>query len=164
MLPFVKNTATAIVTALTIASVAAAPAQAGKGDFARGVATAVVVGALIGAASQGHAQPRPQPQPEPVWGNGHGHHNNPPQVYYQPAPRISIYDTAAAVAFNSYSRGERRAIQRSLRAEGYYYGALDGSFGPSTYRAVAAYADDVGMGRSLRSAGGAYGVYDSLLY
>ena len=72
--------------------------------------------------------------------------------------------TAAAVAFNSYSRSERVAIQRQLSRQGYYYSSIDGSFGPGTYKAVAAYARDNGQGSQLASRNGAYAVYDGLIY
>ena len=73
-----------------------------------------------------------------------------------------IYGTAAAQAFNSYSSSERRLIQRRLSSYGYYRGGIDGSFGPGTYSAVVAYAQD--EGESLRSTASAFGVYDSLIY
>ena len=97
---------------------------------------------------------------------------------YQPAPRHphrgegrvigstqnSIYGTPAAQAFNSYGSRERRAIQSQLRAYGYYSGGIDGSFGPGTYRAVIAYARDTGGEGRLGDRGGAYGIFDSLIY
>ena len=72
--------------------------------------------------------------------------------------------SAAAQAFKSYSPTERRAIQRELARSGYYYGAIDGIYGPATYRAVAAYASDRGLTGRIDSASGAYTVYDSLIY
>lgn len=74
----------------------------------------------------------------------------------------SIYSTPAARAFQSYSLSERKAIQRNLRAWGYYRGGIDGSFGPGTYNAVVAYARDEGA--SLRNTASAYGVYDGMIY
>ncbi|AWB50180.1 hypothetical protein HYN69_02455 [Gemmobacter aquarius] len=99
----------------------------------------------------------------------------PPVVYQQPryvepvyAPRpthtTSVYRTAAAQAFNSYSLTERRAIQRRLAAQGYYYGGIDGSFGPGTYSAVASYAADLGVSQRLSSREGAFGIYDGLIF
>ena len=73
-----------------------------------------------------------------------------------------VIGTAAAQAFNSYSSSERRLIQRRLSSYGYYRGGIDGSFGPGTYSAVVAYAQD--EGESLRSTASAFGVYDSLIY
>ena len=55
-------------------------------------------------------------------------------------------------------------IQRRLSAYGYYNGGIDGSFGPGTYNAVVSYARDAGAGRNLSSTGGAYAVYDGLLF
>lgn len=160
MLPSVKTTLVAGIAALSVA-VTAVPAMAwGKKEqgFVAGVATAVIVDQLI----EGHRARR----------------GNPPPVYYAPAPRpappvyheprptysTSVYSTPAAQAFKSYSAGERRAIQRRLKASGYYYGGIDGAFGPGTYNAVAAYARDSGASGNLRSTGGAFALYDGLLF
>ena len=159
MLPAVKNTVIASVTAFALAISAAAPAHAfGKNErnFVAGAATALIINGLI---RQDRAIRQLQPryeQPRYVE----------PQPVYQPRPvyRTSVYDTAAAVAFNSYSRSERVAIQRQLSRQGYYHSSIDGSFGPGTYNAVAAYARDNGQGQQLASRNGAYAVFDSLIY
>ncbi len=78
------------------------------------------------------------------------------------APRVTR--TPAAYAFSSYSSSERRAIQRSLARAGYYYGPVDGAFGPGTYNATLEYARATGSANAIGSQAGAYGVYDSLLY
>lgn len=85
-------------------------------------------------------------------------------VYQDPVyqPRISVTRTPAATAFNSYAPSERRLIQRRLSRLGYYYGAIDGSFGAGTYNAVVAYARDQGGAVNNRNA--AYSVYDSLIF
>ena len=57
-----------------------------------------------------------------------------------------------------------RAIQRNLRAWGYYHGSIDGSFGPGTYRAVQAFARDEGALASLNTTAGAYSLYDGLIF
>ena len=149
-----KNTLVAGLTALSIAAIPASPALA-WGDkeqgFVAGVATAVIIDELLKnnrkarAYDRGHAAP----------------------VYVEPAPvyvpaHSSIYSTPAARAFQSYSLSERKAIQRNLRAWGYYRGGIDGSFGPGTYNAVVAYARDEGA--SLRNTASAYGVYDGMIY
>jgi hypothetical protein len=82
----------------------------------------------------------------------------------RPAVATSIYRTPAARAFQSYSPAERKAIQRQLRAWGYYRGGIDGSFGPGTYSAVVSYAADEGLSARLKDSNSAFGVYDSLLY
>ena len=156
MLPAVKNTVIAVVTAFALAVSAAAPAQAlGKNErnFLAGVAAALVIDGFIDrerdkrrAAAPRYVQPQPVYQPRPI--------------YQQP----SVYNTVAAQAFNSYSRSERLAIQRQLSRQGYYRSGIDGSFGPGTYNAVAAYARDIGATRQLASRDGAYGIYDGLLY
>ena len=195
MFKSVKTAAIATVTALSIAVTAAAPAQAlGKNErnFIKGVAAAVIVGALINQSQAQTRQPqpepvyrptpqpqphyRPRPQPEPQ------HHYRPrpqpePQHHYRPrhdqhhqtSGRVigsnnSVHATIAAQSFNSYSVAQRRAIQSRLRAFGYYNGGIDAAFGPGTYRAVVAYARDSGGERQLQSRAGSFGVYDSLLY
>lgn len=144
-----KSSAVAALTALSIAAVPAAPAQA-WGDkeqgFVAGVATAVIIDEIL-KQSRRAKEPRYVPAPTPR---------------YETPAYTSIHATPAARAFNSYSRGERRAIQRSLRAMGYYHGGIDGAFGPGTYNAVAAYAR--GTGGSLASNGAAFAIYDGLLY
>ena len=154
MLPAVKKTVIASVTAFALAVSAAAPAQAlGKNErnFIAGAATALVINGLI---RQDRAIRQLAPRyvaPSPV---------------YQPRPvyQTSIYNTVAAQAFNSYSRGERIAIQRQLSRQGYYRSGIDGSFGPGTYNAVAAYARDIGATRQLASREGVYGIYDGLIF
>ena len=152
-----KTTLIAGLTAFSIAAVPATPALA-WGDkeqgFVAGVATAVIVDELLKnnrkarlydrgyTAGPTYVEPRP--------------------VYVEPRHTSSIYSTPAARAFQSYSLSERKAIQRNLRAWGYYRGGIDGSFGPGTYNAVAAYARD--EGQSIRSNAAAYGVYDGLIY
>jgi hypothetical protein len=169
MLPAVKNTMIATVTALALAATAAAPANAfGKGErnFVAGAATALIINGIIrNERSHRYVEPRyaapryVEPryvQPQYV----------PAQPVYQPRPvyQTSVYDTAAAVAFNSYSRSERLAIQRQLSRQGYYRSSIDGSFGPGTYNAIAAYARDIGASDRLASRDGAYSVYDGLIF
>jgi peptidoglycan hydrolase-like protein with peptidoglycan-binding domain len=72
--------------------------------------------------------------------------------------------TPSAQAFNSYSAYDRRRIQSGLAARGYYRGGIDGAFGPGTYSAIVAYANDRGRGRDLGSAAGVYGLFDGLVY
>lgn len=94
-------------------------------------------------------------------------HPAPPVYDHNPYPMPvvgSAHRTPAAYAFASYSPAERRAIQRSLARAGYYYGAVDGAFGPGTYSAVLRYAQASGTSAALRSQAGAYGVFDRLLY
>lgn len=169
MLPNVKTTAIAALTAAAVFTTSLAPANAlGRDErkFIQGAVAAIIVDQLIEGAQDRrrrgpvYVQPRqpvyaPQPQyyaPQPRY-----------EEHYQPQ-RTSIYSTPAARAFNSYGRGERVAIQRRLRAMGYYRSGIDGSFGPSTYNAIVAYAQDSGLGRNLGSTNTAFGVYNSLIY
>jgi peptidoglycan hydrolase-like protein with peptidoglycan-binding domain len=93
-----------------------------------------------------------------------------PQEVYVERPTLStsnatsIHRTPAARAFNSYSVSERRAIQRNLRAWGYYRGGIDGVFGPGTYSAINDYARDEGASVQLDSTSGAFAVYDGLIF
>jgi hypothetical protein len=147
-----KSKLIAALTAASIAAVPAAPALA-WGDkeqgFVAGVATAVIVDEIL-KNNRIAREARRAPAPE--------------YVYVEPRPTThsSIYSTPAARAFQNYSLRERKAIQRNLRAWGYYRGGIDGSFGPGTYNAITAYARDEGV--SLRSTSSAYGVYDGLIF
>ena len=176
MLPNAKNTLLAGLAALTMASTIAAPAQAwGKKEqgFVAGVATAVIVDQLVknGKHRNNHAAPRyVQPhQPryvEPRYVEPR--YAEPRYVeprYVEPRGRaVSVYATPAAKAFNSYSAAERRAIQRRLKASGYYYGGIDGAFGPGTYNAVQSYARAAGAPDYLSSTKGAFALYDGMLF
>jgi hypothetical protein len=181
MLPNMKTSVIAAVTALSIALTAAAPAQAlgrNERNFLKGVAATVIIGAILNDANN-RAQARPVPQPQPEYRHHRRHqepryyeepsYNQPSynQQYRTPARVIgsssSIYSTPAGTAFNAYSAAQRRMIQSRLRNYGYYSGGIDGSFGPGTYRAVVAYARDAGGEGQLSNRGGAFGVYDGLL-
>ncbi|MFN4191598.1 MAG: peptidoglycan-binding domain-containing protein [Tabrizicola sp.] len=156
-----KTTLLAGLTALSVAAVPATPALA-WGDkeqgFVAGVATAVIVDEIIKNRRARMAAPvYVAPAPTFV---------EPRRTYVEPRRTVgtSIYSTPAARAFQSYSLSERKAIQRNLRAWGYYRGGIDGAFGPGTYNAILAYARDEGASASLRSTSGAYGLYDGMIY
>jgi Putative peptidoglycan binding domain len=156
-----KSSLVAAIAALSIVAVPATPALA-LGDkekgFVIGVATAVIAEELIKRSRLARTVPQT------------------PQVVYVDRPTVStsnsattsydtsIYRTPAARAFNSYSVSERRAIQRNLRAWGYYRGGIDGVFGPGTYSAISAYATDEGASGKLDSTTGAFAVYDGLIF
>ena len=175
MLPSIRTTATAAITAIALAATAAAPVQAGQRerDFLKGVAATVIVGTVINGLNTQRAQAQPRYYEEPRHYQQPRQHHQQPQ-YHTPGPREPAYfaqpsrpslsSTAAAQAFKSYSPSERRAIQRQLARAGYYSGGIDGVFGPGTYRAVAAYAADRGLQGRIDTASGAYTVYDSLIY
>lgn len=159
MLPAVKRTAIFALTALAIAATPAAPALAWgqrEQDVLTGIAGTLLVQGIIREGKKYHRQPTyAAPQPQPVYVQ---------PDYNPPRATTSIYRTPAARAFNSYSLKDRRIIQKRLSHFGYYRGGIDGSFGPGTYSAIAAYADDEGMGGYLASTSDAYGVLDSLIY
>lgn len=155
-----KSSLIAVLAALSIAAVPATPALAwGEKEqgFVAGVATAVIVDELLkNRRARLYGQTY---APAPVY-------VAPPTyrepTYREPVRTTSIYATPAAKAFQSYSLTERKAIQRNLRAWGYYRGGIDGAFGPGTYGAITAYARDEGA--SLSTTAKAYGVYDGLLF
>lgn len=168
MLPNVKTTAIAALTAAAVFATSLAPANAlGRDErkFIQGAVAAIIVDQLIEGAQDRRRRAPVYVQPrQPVYAPQPQYYEQPRyQEHYQPQ-RTSIYSTAAARAFNSYGRGERVAIQRRLRAMGYYRSGIDGSFGPSTYNAILAYAQDNGFGNRLGSTNTAFGVYDSLIY
>ncbi|MCX7889856.1 MAG: peptidoglycan-binding protein [Rhodobacteraceae bacterium] len=153
MLPAVARTATAALTALAIAAVPAAPAQAwgrNEQNFLKGVAATLLVGAIYNQMTK---PPRQVAPATPV---------------YAPVPQVpsygSVHQSPAARAFQTYTAEERRAIQRRLATMGYYRAGIDGSFGPATNAAVTAYARDRGQAERLASVQSAFAVYDGLLY
>ncbi len=173
-----KHAIVAAVTALAVA-LSAAPALAWgqrEQDTLKGAVGALVIENVIRNSRQNqprYVQPRYYAQPqyvqpqyvqprsyEPSYPSRHDHRRR----YEAPRQTVSIYSTAAARAFNSYSYNERRLIQRRLAAYGYYRGGVDGSFGPGTYSAISAYANANGQGRALASSHSAFAVYDGLIY
>ena len=168
MLPKLHTAVVTTVTALSIALGAAAPrrrlgpARAGYVERGRGGAglEAIIDDARRDRAPIYHEPPAPVYRvvpDEPRYYHGQGHVKPVHQAQ-------SIYRTPLAQAFNSYSRAERRLIQRRLAQWRYYRGVVDGSFGPGTYSAVVAYARDEGQARNLGTTAGAFGVYDGLIY
>lgn len=172
-----RTSAIAAITALSLALTAAAPAQAldrNERNFLKGVAATLIIGAIINDANK-RSRPAATPQPQPHYGHRDGRTNNRTdnrnvQRHDQRTTgrvigtSTSVYATPAAQSFGRYSLVERRAIQRSLRAYGYYTGGIDGAFGPGTYNAVLAYARDTGGANQITSQAGSFGLYDSLIY
>ena len=106
VLPKIAKTTVAATAALSIALASTSPAMA-LGDkekgFLQGVAATLLLGAIVKdgqrrAVQPAPQQPVPQPQPTPV-GGGYA---------------VPLYQTPAAIAFNSYSSSQRRAIQQRL--------------------------------------------------
>ncbi len=171
MLPTVKTLKTSAIASVLALSLAipAAPAFA-WGDREQGILTGVLgtlaVGAIINEANK--------PKQRVVYGgtksyqgngNAYGRQNN-HNTSYQPRRHVvqdDIYTSASALAFNSYTSSERREIQRDLARLGYYNGAIDGVFGPATYRATAAYARATGNLDRLATRNGAYVIFDTLV-
>jgi hypothetical protein len=188
MLPLMSNAKRNLIAGVTAVAVLAAgssPALAwGKNEqqFLAGVVTTMVVGGLIlhqprygqpQPQYQPQYQPRPQYQPQyqPQPQQYQPQHYQPRPRYqheqrpvrYQPAP-VSCYGTPIGLAFNSYTANEKRRIQSTLTAYGYYRGGIDGAFGPGTYSAIEAYAQNTGKTAMLGSSSGAYGLLDGLLF
>lgn len=147
MLPAVRTSLTAAVTAAAIALTPAAPAHA-FGDkeqgFVAGVATFWLLNEIYKDNKRRTVRPAPLPQP-----------------VYVPAPTYTA--SPAKAAFLEFSANGRRTIQSRLRSYGYYTGAIDGVWGPGTARAVAAYARDVGFGDAVGTRNGAVQLYNSLI-
>lgn len=149
--------AAAIALPLSLASVA--PAQAlGKQEraFLQGVAATLLIDAILDESRKQQKAQRRAYQSAPQ-------HYYAAQPTYQPVSS-SIYRTPAAEIFNAHGATDRRRIQQRLAAMGYYNRGIDGSFGPGTYEAVAAYARDTGQSEALRSRNGMMGLYDGLIY
>lgn len=167
MLPLMSNAKRNLIagiTALAVLASTSTPALAwGKPEqqFLAGVVSTLVITSLIGN-SQHYGQPRQQYQPQPGY-HYPRQHNRPRPVQYEPQP-VSIYHTPAGQAFTSYTSNERRRIQSTLTAYGYYHGGIDGAFGVGTYTAIAAYARRTGKVSMLDSRAGAYGLLDGLLF
>lgn len=158
-----KATTAALIAALAFTTLPAAPAHA-WGEREQNLAAAAAAAAILGLVihdAQKKRQREPQPQPQPVYRPAP--HPVPPPHVHHPRP-VAVSQTPAARAFNSYSRHERQAIQRRLARMGYYGQAIDGSFGPGTYRAVLAYAQDAGAAASLGTIAGSYAVFDGLIF
>jgi len=182
----------AFATALSLTLGAAVPAHAwgrNEQNFLKGVAAALIVGAILNETQR--SRPAPQAAPRPVYRqptyqepayeqprreqHSYDERRNEQPRYQEPRAKTGrvigqtsnygsgVNDTTAARVFNSYSRNERVAIQRQLARFGYYSGTLDGSFGPRTHQAVYEFARKAGQQEALASSSGAYRVYDALL-
>ncbi len=159
----IKRSVISATVALAMLGTSVAPALAWgqrEQDFTKGALSVLLLGAIVNDARQHRAYEQRPPvyyAPQPVY---HAPVYQPP--VYQPVQ--SYYATPAAQAFQSYTPTERRRIQAALADAGYYFGYVDGSFGPGTYRAITAYARDVGRLAMLETRGGAYGLLDGLIY
>lgn len=164
----IKRSVISATVALAMLGTSVAPALAWgqrEQDFTKGALSVLLLGAIVKDAREHRAYEQRPPvyyAPQPVY---HAPVYQPPA--YQPPvyqPVQSYYATPAAQAFQSYTPTERRRIQAALADAGYYFGYVDGSFGPGTYRAITAYARDVGRLAMLETRGGAYGLLDGLIY
>ena len=168
-----------LTTALALALPAAPALALGRNErnVLKGVAGALLLGAIIqdqqrkrhrppqpGYPQPGYPQPGyPQPgysQPvypvQPVYPQPHQPH--------RPTRRHSIQSTAAAHAFAAYRAHDRQRMQQTLAAYGYYRGRIDGAFGPGTYHGLVAFANDRGESALLGSVSGVHQLMARLLY
>ncbi|WP_022702591.1 peptidoglycan-binding domain-containing protein [Pseudorhodobacter ferrugineus] len=172
----------AFATALSLTLGAAVPAHAwgrNEQNFLKGVAAALIVGAIVHEGQKTRNAPQTAPKQtyrQPVYQEPAPRQTRQHQPRYQ-EPKVKtgrvigqtspygsgVNDTTAARVFNRYSYAERIAIQRQLARFGYYSGTLDGSFGPRTHQAVYEFARKAGKQQALASSSGAYRVYDALL-
>lgn len=152
MLPFAQTAKSSLIAAVAAFSIAALPAAPAKawGDKEQGFVAGVIATIIVDSLVDKKKTVTPAPTP----------------VYVAPVTPtyISLSSTPAARAFNSYTKAERKAIQRNLKAWGYYHGAIDGSFGRGTYNAVVAFAADEGASNNLKSTAGAFAIYDGLIF
>ena len=147
----IKRNLIAGVAAISVMAAGASPAMAwGKNEqkFLTGVLSVLAVQAVLREVNRSKVTRQPVYQAP---------------VRYEPAP-VSIYSSTTARAFNSYTDNEQRRIQSTLSAYGYYSGAIDGSFGPATYNAVALSANRTGKTAMLGTQAGAFGLLDGLLF
>lgn len=181
MLPNFRKTATAAIAALSLAAAVPAPAFA-WGEKEQNALAAIVAAGVIGTLIYKENQRRNaapvarapiqtvpdyyQTQTRDPYGNRYQTRYQDPYAAtprYQPAAPSGIYATPAARAFNGYSATQRRTIQARLANAGYYSGAIDGAFGPMTYRAIMAIAGDSTGTAQLETLGGAQEFFDTIL-
>ena len=188
MLPYVtlnrlRTGAIASVTALSMALASATPSQAlDKKD--RALLGILAAAAIVGVIANDQARR----QRGDTYYRTEPRYDDPPRQYYPPRHDDDRYDDdrydddryddrryddrrydpqpsygSGVSAFNEYSAASRRAIQSRLRAYGYYYGAIDGAYGPATRRAIEAYARDSGKGALLGTRNGTVTLLNGLL-
>jgi hypothetical protein len=120
------------------APAAEAPVTASPGDQAPTVAAAPLPPALPPAADPAPAAPAAEPRREP-----------PPAVAAAPSAPAAPAPSAPpaeppVIDLVTLSEADRRAIQTSLSALGYYRDRIDGSFGPGTRVAIRRYQREIG--------------------
>lgn len=166
MLPNIRTSATAALTALSLALALPAPAHAWgerQQNTLAALAAAGIIGTLIyqNNRQRQYAAPVTRAPVQQYPRYQEPRHQEP--ASYQSAPISGVYATPAARAFNSYTPAQRRAIQSRLSQAGYYHGGIDGAFGPQTYRAIMAIAGDTSGTNQLATMSGALEFYDAIL-
>jgi hypothetical protein len=166
MLPRFRTSATAALTALSLALALPAPAHA-WGERQQNTLAALVAAGLIGTLIYQNSRQRQYAAPvtrapAPQYPASRTSRYQEP-VAYGSAPISGVSATPAARAFNSYTPAQRRAIQSRLSEAGYYHGGIDGTFGPKTYQAIMAIAGDTSGTGQLTTMSGALEFYDAIL-
>ncbi|MCB2109688.1 MAG: peptidoglycan-binding protein [Defluviimonas sp.] len=182
MLPTMKRNFIGALAALSLVAAAPAPALAWgekEQNALVGLVAAGIIGTLIyNDARKKQAVPAARGTYQDPYGYGRAPRRHQTQTQWQYQPRqpvytaptnylpdatAGLYDSPAARAFGRYTPGQRRLIQARLANAGYYSGRIDGAFGPMTYRAVMAIADDATGRGQMSSMQGAIQFYDALL-
>ena len=172
-----RKLALAGITAAFATTVSAPPAAAWgvkEQQFLAGVLTTLAIGGLVISSNQQAKQQTSYATTYPTttyYGSYHGGNDAYQDSYYPSKPvyaappqhHYSIYDSAAAKAFDSFNYNKRLRIQATLANYGYYHGAIDGNFGPETYRATKAYAHNTGKTNLLGSKQSVRILYNGLL-
>lgn len=165
MLPNIRTSATAALTAISLALALPAPANA-WGERQQNTLAALAAAGIIGTLIYQNNRQRQYAAPvtrAPVQQYPRYQEPRYQEPAYRSAPIAGVYATPAARAFNSYTPAQRRAIQSRLSQAGYYHGGIDGAFGPQTYRAIMAIAGDTSGANQLATMSGALEFYDAIL-
>ena len=127
-----------------------------KSTFFRAVSVAIST-VLLGS-NVSSAQESISPWP-PVTLDRHAPQNWPVP---HPAPGVDLNTIPAGIVYNSLTRYERQAVQRSLNEVGLYAGRIDGVWGPATWNGTAAYAQQTGIRHFLDDMPGSLRVFQHI--
>lgn len=79
-----------------------------------------------------------------------------------PAPPVNLDKIPAGIVYRGLTLKERKAVQSSLAAVGYYSEPIDGVWGPATWNATVSYAERVGIKVFLNDMSGALRVFQHI--
>ncbi len=168
---------TAAALSLVAGLVAARPAQAANGDISKGLLLGLATGFVIHQIDKNAAQKRAEAAQlqqwqlqDQAWSGREqrlAHRDwRERRVYYRPVetvPVIPATTSPVSRAFVSQDRQLRISIQYKLMQEGFYNGAIDGLWGPSTRQAVFEYARTHNQVAMLTTVNGSNQVFSSIL-